>query len=168
MGIINKIIINRKLKSELKATLAKAEKCLKITCAEMANLLKVIHSSKNMPVPELVETFKTSRTEQITEQLYEVEYYFLRYQEEIENLKRFNEIFNSKHTNSKLNKAISIETQLKNSFIEIYSKFLVQVQFGEELKENLKTKFIQVIHNLQIPLHTNEQKTTKHSIWTII
>ena len=138
---------------------------LQQSCVNLDKLLKNIHKlSINDNLNKESENFCSLYTKIIIVNLSDFEYNFSNYRCELEDLQSLAGCTKLHRKQNKIFKQVSEakETQEFN-FLEVYSKFLVQCQIHHTQKKQIKQKFIEVINNLNIPIHTNENEENKNN-----
>jgi len=155
MNLFKKLELNKEIKEQIKiANNAQLE-----VCVTMDKLLKLIHniSSNYKDLPNSMKaTYEANNSLNIIDYIKTFKHCFSTYKRKIETLNTLKTEASKKKLKIKDPKFVI--DSINSSFIEIYSKFLVKIQFAPENKNLIKEQFISVIKDLEIPLHTNKNE----------
>lgn len=163
MNLFKKIAKQNEQKQLIKKTIKSANSYLLDTCATMDKLLKLIHYIEEQQPKiniNVRECFQTNQSLNILDFLGSFEYFYSNYKNEVAILQNYTK--DNPKAKLKIKNPDEVIYSVNASFIEIYSRFLVKIQFSEEFKNLVKEKFIEIIQTQQIPLHTNENSNNKN------
>ena len=160
MNFLQTLAKNKKEKAQIKNNLQEIKTAQILTCVAMGKLLKFmrkISEEYNTIDLNTLDLYEKNASSFIISNLLDFRYSFNSFKEHLENLKQINLTKNSKKLTNKIKHYTEAINEINESFIEIYSKFLVLIQFNQKSKQNLRNSFIEVIKDTEIPLHTSEK-----------
>lgn len=164
MNLLEKLTQNKKDRNKIQESIKTMSDYTQRIHVEISRLLKLISETAkeflNIQL-EISELYQKNKSNEIIKQLDNFEYYFNSYRSELANIKKFNETKPRKKLTKKIKNAETIVNNINNFFIEIYSKFLVLIQFNYKTKEILKNYFIKVIQSQKIPIHTIKEEQSQ-------
>lgn len=135
---------------------------LEQSCVDIDKILKNIHALEDNSL--IIEDKKVNEhlySQRLLNNLSDFECDFSRFNEEVKDLKSLVSTFKLSRKQNKIYVMLTEATEAQQfSFLETYSRFLVKCQIHHTRKTQIKEKYIQVIKNLEIPLHTESAEHT--------
>lgn len=165
MNFLKKLKQKKEISNRINNSLDVTLNYLQNSCTNLSKMLKNIHAlSDNNYANKTFENSSSFYVHNLLNYLSEFEYNFSNYTSELGDLQSLASSVKLSRKQNKIFKKVSEakETQEFN-FLEVYSKFLVQCQIHHTQKKQIKQKFIEVINNLNLPIHTTKNEESKNN-----
>jgi len=159
MNLLQRIAQHKEVRNQIKSETDIVNAYQLEICSIMNKLLKLIHTVYNNCSnlhSKMRDIFMHSHTIDMIMYINDFKEAYINYKNSVEKLTDLHKSEPKKKL--KIKDPQLVIASINDSFVEIYSKFLVQGQFDPDYKIQIKEEFINTIKELKIPLHTNENK----------